>query len=57
MSLRGMIGMIGMIGMTMENRRRWLALVVMAAGMLGGPGPEGVADDATARPIWPMRQT
>ena len=51
MSLRGLIGM------TMGNRRRWLALVVMAAGMLGGPGPEGVADDATARPIRPMRQT
>jgi len=46
MSMRGMIAMVGM---TMENRRRWLALVVMAAGMLVEPGPEGVADGAPAR--------
>ncbi len=48
MSLRGLIGM------AMENRRRWLALLVMAAGMLVEPGPEGVADGATARPnvLW-----
>lgn len=54
MSLRGMIGLIGM---TMGNRRQWQGLVVMAAGMLGGPGPEGVAGGAAARPIRPMRQT
>ena len=47
------MSMRGMIGMTMENRRRWLVLVVIA-WMLVGPGPEGVADGAAARPnvLW-----